>query len=277
MKKIFILATFSLILLNACCDCSIEPISNPEFECLIREATITNFDAEMTDSVGEFKPGPYYSIHNFLFPDNKYLTGTLVNDERFAKTGEIVVAQLDFSNNLPYKSAILDNAPINSAMIGDLLVIDVNISDTTADLKFKGELTQITNDFLFDDASLFCDYIKFNSEIIKEERQNLSLFGNKLQSSFSPKVYAQNNVSVLNSSNENVTGQADVPAVPQDDIIKLLDLVNAENIAIRVHPGDMFLYKSIAGKYFVILITDISLGILPPQKGRVSIMFNNVD
>lgn len=277
MKKVYTLILLSAVMFHSCCDCSIEPVSNPDFECLVRETTITKFNAEMTDSAGIFKPDPYYSIHNFLFPDNKYLTGTLVNDERFAKTGEIVVSQLDFSDSQPYKAAILDNAPINSAMIGDLLVLDVNITDTTADLKFKGELGQITNDFLFDDASLFCDYIKFNKDTINAMRQNLSLYGSELQTSFSPKVYLENDISILNDANENVTGLANTPSALQIDITKLLNQVNSENLAVRVHPGDIFLYKSISGKYFVLLITDISLGILPPQKGRVSIMFNNIN
>lgn len=277
MKKIYVLIIVSAVLLNSCCDCSVEPVNNPQFDCLIRESTITNFNAELIEVGDEIKPGQYYSIHNFVFPDNKYFTGTLVNDERFAKTGEIVVSQMKYSNNQPFSVAILDNAPINSAMIGDLMILDVNVADTTADLKFKGELVPISQDFLNDDASLLCDYIKFNTDLINTEKANLSLYGSSLANSFSPKTYSITDISVLNSENENVTGTAGTPAPSLDDINKLLEKVNSENIAIRVRPGEIYLYKSISGDYFIVLITDISLGILPPQKGRVSIMFNNVN
>ena len=277
MKKIYLLVILSTYLLNSCCDCSVSPISNPEFECLVREATVTQFNAELINVDGELTPGTNYAIHNFVFPNSKYLSGTLVNDERFAKTGESIVSYLNYSNKQPYKIAILDNSPLNSTMIGDLLVLDVNTIDTTAELKLKGELALIDNGFLTDNASLFCAYIEASSDFIADARTNLSLYGRNLQNSFVPRTYNQNNISILNKQNENVTGQQGVPAPVQADVTKLLELVNSNNVAIRVRAGDVYLYKSIAGDYFIILISDINTGILPPQKGRVSIMFNKVN
>ena len=277
MKKIYLLVILSAYLLNSCCDCSVSPISNPEFECLVREATVTQFNAELVNVDGELTPGTNYAIHNFVFPNSKYLSGTLVNDERFAKTGESIVSYLNYSNKQPYKIAILDNSPLNSTMIGDLLVLDVNTIDTTAELKVKGELALIDNGFLTDNAALFCTYIEASSDFIVNARTNLSLYGRNLQNSFVPRTYNQTNISILNKQNENVTGQQGVPAPVTADVTKLLELVNSNNVAIRVRAGDVYLYKSIAGDYFVILISDINTGILPPQKGRVSIMFNKVN
>ncbi|MBX3044306.1 MAG: hypothetical protein KIT33_11600 [Candidatus Kapabacteria bacterium] len=277
IKLFYIIVFITAYFLNSCCDCGVEPVNNPQFDCLVREATITEFNAELIRIDDEFKPGPSYSVHNFVFPAGNNLTGTFVNDERFALTGEIVVSSLNYSNNQAFKIAIFDNSPINSAMMGDILIMDVNMIDTTADLKFKGNLARITDDFLTDNANLFCDYIDFNRDLIISSIDNLSQYGRGIQGSFVPRNYTQNDISILNNLNENVTGQQGVPAAPQADINMLLDRVNNQNVAIRVSAGDMFVYRSQSGDYFVVLISDINTGTLPPQKGRVSIMFNRVN
>ncbi len=277
MKKIiYIFLILSAYILNSCCDCSVNPVSNPAFDCLIRESTITEFNAELVKVDTVLNPGPYYSIHNFVFPENKYLTGTLVNDERFALTGEVIVAQQSYSDGKPYKIAILDNNPINSNMIGDMLVDTVYSADTTADLKFKGELTRLDSSFLFDDAELFCDYIKFNETFIKDNVPNLSEYGRNVRGSGVPKTFSNSDIRILNSDNENVTGQAGVPAPSNENIADLLLKVNSENVVIRVKLGDIFLYKSIAGDLFVVLVSDIGNGVLAPNKGRVTIMFQKI-
>lgn len=277
MKKLnILLLILSAYLINSCCDCSVSPLNNADFECLVREATVTRFNAELIRVDDEFKPGTEYSVHNFVFPTSKHLSGTLVNDERFAKAGEIMVAGINFSDNKAFRLAILDNAPINANMMGDMFVYEVNPADTTALLKFKGELAYITNDFLSDDASLFCDYIDFNKDFITDTYSNIQKYGKGTVNSVSPKVYNQSDVSIINSKDENVTGQQNTPNPIQQDVNRLLNLVNNDNIAIRVKPGDMYLYKSIAGDFFVVLVSDIRSGILPPQKGRVSIMFNKI-
>jgi hypothetical protein len=74
-----------------------------------------------------------------------------------------------------------------------------------------------------------------------------------------------------------VTSKPNVPMPDNVDIGNLLNSVNSKNISIVVKPGDIFLYKSFSGDYFIILVTNIGRGLLSPNKGRVSIMFNSVD
>jgi CxxC motif-containing protein len=277
MKKSVLLFIIISYFINSCCDCSINPVNNPQFECLIRESTITEFNAELVKVDTVLKPGSYYSIHNFVFPENKYLTGTLVNDERFAKTGEIIVEVMPFTNNRDYRLAILDNNPINSNMIGDILVDTVYANNTLADLKFKGDLMRLDSNFLFDDAELFCEYIKINMSIIAQSENLLRKYGEGIAGSKVPKIFLNTDIKILNSNNENVTSKPNVPMPDNVDIGNLLNSVNSKNISIVVKPGDIFLYKSFSGDYFIILVTNIGRGLLSPNKGRVSIMFNSVD
>ncbi len=276
MKKIFITLFISItIILDSCCDCSVNPV-NTEFDCMIREATITEFNAQLVLVDSVYKPGTNFSSHNFLFPDNQYYSGTLINDERFSKTGEVMVSSIDYSDGTPFKAAILDNKPINLNLIGDIMVDQVLVADTSANLKFKGELTRIERGFFSDNAELFCQYIESSKDLINNNISDLSKYGKNIAGAFNPKVYNNNDIKVLNNLNENVTGNQGIIPPSNSDITKLLNLVNSENIAINVRPGDIFIYKSYNGNYFVVLISNINFGILPPNKGRVSIMFNKI-
>jgi hypothetical protein len=278
MKKIlFSILIITSYIINSCCDCNTNPVNNPVAECSVRETTITEFNADLIKVDTILKPGPYYSVHSFLFPNNKYLTGTLVNDERFARTGEVLVATRTFSNASSYKLAILDNNPINSNMIGDILVDTVYAKDTTAELKFKGELTRLDSAFLSDDAELFCEYIKFNKNFITNSITNLSKFGKNVRNSRVPKIFTNSDLKILNANSENVTGQTGTPTPTNEDINGLLTIVNSENVVILVKPGEIFLYKTASGGLYVVLVTNISNGILQPNKGRVSIMFNRIN
>ncbi len=279
MKKIFFSILILIIyLLNSCCDCNVNPVNNPIANCLIREANITEFNADLikiNDTL--YKPSSYYSVHSFLFPQDKNLSGTLVNDERFARTGEIVVATQTMSNNSSYKIAILDNNPINSLMIGDILVDTVFSINSTANLKFTGQLARLDSNFIYDDAQLFCDYINFNQNYILNQISNLSLYGENLLNSSVAKTFTSNDIRILNELNENVTGKTGVPQPINTDINKLLNSVNSNNISVNVKAGDVYLYRTIYKNLFVVLITNISNGSLPPNKGKVSIMFNRIN
>jgi hypothetical protein len=265
-----------LFVISSCCDCPLDPVEL-QIKCIVREATITKFNPGM-QKVNDttFIPLPEYSIHSFLFPDNDSYSGILVNDDRFTGKEQITIASVSYSSGEPYQAAILDKFPLNPNLVGDFMVVDINTNGTTADLRFKGSLEKISNQFLSESATNFCDFIKNNQNEILNKSKDLKLYGKGVQGSFTNRNYSETDVDILDSRGIIITGQPGVPSPSQQDIASLLALTSDKAINIKAAIGDVLVYKAINGHIYVMSVVNINVGILDPFKKRVSIMFNKI-
>lgn len=279
MKNYFVISLL-LILVTACCDCPLEPNDAPEYNCLVREGTITKFNPglqEVTKGDSTYKvPVPEYSIHTFLFPSNDNSSGSLPNDDRFADSERILITSVPFENNVPFYAAILDVYPNNPDLKGDILLVEANPESLTADLRFYGRLARLPKDLNSDDASLFCEYIESNADDITSAKARASKYGMGIPGA---KFYTYNSnaIEVLNELGEIVTGQPGVPSPAGAVISALFNNIGQGAIDVTVEPGDVFYYRAANGKSFLMVITDISRGILPPLKKRLTFMFSPLD
>lgn len=276
-KTIIIFA--SLIFLASCDDCPIKD-KPPIFLCEVREATITEFnpllvqDPNITDSI-VYVPDPKYSVHTFEFPIDEKSSGSLPNDERFQEQGFIAVAtKPSITGN--YKVALVDYTPLNSDMIGDILVDSVFInsadpSQNRAFLMFYGDLARFPRDFTSENSKEFCNFLgTFNSSDLNNIRIDASKYGESLPNAGS-KTYDINSNFV--AINEN--GRFDVNInISLADKQSLLADFKGKSILVEVRPGQVYFYRARNGKQFALVISDIKTGTFPPNKNRVTIMFN---
>jgi hypothetical protein len=156
------------------------------------------------------------------------------------------------------------------------MVVDVDTVALTADLRFKGLLEKISNKFLSESATNFCDFIETNKQEILNKSKDLKLYGKDVQGWFSNRSYAISDIDVLDSKGNLVTGLPDVPAPSQQDVTTLLALTDDKAINVKTNIGDVFVYKAINGHTYVLTVININIGILDPYKKRVSIMFNKI-
>jgi len=277
LKTIIIFAT--LIFLTSCDDCPIKD-NPPVFLCEVREATITEFnpllvrDLSIPDSV-VFVPDPKYSVHTFEFPLDQKSSGSLPNDERFKEQGFIAVATKP-STTGNYTVALVDFTPLNSDMIGDILVdsVFINPSDPSqnrAYLMFYGDLARYPRDFTSENSKEFCNFLgTFSSSDLNNIRIDATKYGENLPNAGS-KTYDINSRFVA----INQKGQFDFNIdISLADKQSLLSDFKGKSIVVQVNPGQVYFYRARNGRQFAIVISDIKSGTFPPNKNRVTIMFN---
>ncbi|MCX7880110.1 MAG: hypothetical protein N2517_05570 [Ignavibacteria bacterium] len=284
VRIIFILSLGILSILTfQNCDCPLQEtytFSN----CQVREATITKFNPNGTvreetkpDGTTEiiFIPDSTYSIHTFQFPFDQRSSGSLVNDDRFAKSSAIPIFKIPFTNNAPYFLAILDNYPKNDEIVGDILVSEIANDFSYADIRVRGEIVRLNENFNSENSQQFCEFVNNlarDTARIRQLKSNLSKFGLGLPFSFVIN-FTQGNIVVLDLNNKVVSG---VTPLTQD-INKLLDLTRNQAINLRVRVSEVFLYRAVNGKYFLFAVTDIRQGTLDPYKRRFTIMFSEIN
>ncbi len=288
--KIKILTNFGFLIyfvfiLFQSCECPLKE-ANLYSNCKVREATITKFNPNGTiqqvsnpDGTYDlvFVPDSLYSIHTFLFPFEANLSGSLVNDERFAKSSTIPIVKIPFSDGRPYYISIFDNYPQNNDMNGDILLYYVADDFSYAEIRVAGELVRINQNFNSENSSDFCDFINnFTRDTaeIARLKSDLKKFGLNARNTDS---YAQNytsgNIVVLDVNNNIVANITPL----QTDIDQALQKTTNKSVNVRVSIGQVYLYRARNGKYFIFAITDIRQGTLSPFKRRLTIMFSEVN
>jgi hypothetical protein len=272
-------ALFIASVLSSCGDCPITE-KPPVFLCEVREATITEFNPMLElrlippDS-SVYVPVARYSIHTFEFPADQTSSGSLPNDERFNKSAQIAIATQPFSNGSPFTAALLDYAPVNPDIVGDILVdsvyIDANPANSKAYIRFYGHLARFPRDFASENSQDFCDYLgTYSDEDLNNIRIDASLYGQELPNA-SNVVYDLNSIFLA----INDKGQFDKNvSVPVEDKQDLIDKVEGKAINVEVSPGQVYFYRARNGRQFAVDISDIRAGSFSPNKNRVTIMFN---
>ncbi|ROL58156.1 hypothetical protein D9V84_00025 [Bacteroidetes/Chlorobi group bacterium Naka2016] len=283
IKILFFNALFlAFLLLIQSCDCPLQE-ANVYSECQVREATITKFNPngtlqQVTNPDGTstlvFVPDSLYSIHTFLFPFNKDMSGSLVNDERFAKSSTIPIVKIPFSDSRPYYLAIFDNYPQNNDLNGDILLYDVANDLSSAAIRVAGEIVRINQTFNSENSTEFCDVVNRltrDTALIRNLKSRLSQFGRNLPNAVVIN-YNQGNIVVLDTGNNIVVGVTPT----QNDINYVLEITANKSVNLIVRVGEMYLYRARNGKYFIFAVTDIREGTLPPFKRRLTIMFSEI-
>lgn len=267
-KSILIVLTITAILfLNSCNEC---PICEQQNQCKVREATITVFNPAMEQiNDSTWVPLPEYSIHSFLFPEDDNSTGTLPNETGYQLKNKIRISELNYNDGLQDLSAILlSNYPSNDRMVGDLLLIDADSISQTVTIRVSGEIYKLPNNFMLDDANLFCkEYIWNNQAEISEGYQLLSLYGRDF-------IYAENEpFSIYDIKVFDMNGYETTANPPPTVANNLLSLVSGKTINLTVRKGKVFLYRARNGRIFVFAITNITHSTTPPYKKRMTILF----
>lgn len=282
LKVLLIFALYSSFIILNSCECPLQETDIYQ-KCQVREATITRFSptgslVQVTNPDGTkqivFQPDSLYSIHTFLFPFDKNLSGALVNDERFSKSSSIPIVKRPFSDKRPYFLAIFDNYPPNNDLNGDILLYSVADNFQSAEIRVAGDIVLTALTFNSENSQEFCelvDNLTKDTARIRSLKSSLSQFGINLLNS---RVidYNQSNLVVLDTGNQVVTGVTP----PQNDIDEALKLVKNRAVNITVKLGEVYLYRAINGKYFIFAITDIREGTLSPYKRRLTIMFSEI-
>jgi hypothetical protein len=282
LKVLLIFTLYSSFIILNSCECPLQETDIYQ-KCQVREATITRFSptgnlVQVTNPDGTkqivFQPDSLYSIHTFLFPFDKNMSGALVNDERFSKSSSIPIVKRPFSDKRPYFLAIFDNYPPNNDLNGDILLYSVADNFQSAEIRVAGDIVLTGLMFNSENSQEFCklvDNLTKDTARIRSLKSSLSQFGINLPNS---RVidYNQSNLVVLDTGNQVVTGVTP----PQNDIDEALKLVKNRAVNITVKLGEVYLYRAINGKYFIFAITDIREGTLSPYKRRLTIMFSEI-
>lgn len=276
LKIVYILI---IIIFTGCDDCPIKD-KPPIFLCEVREATITEFnpllvrDTLITDSV-VYKPDPKYSVHTFEFPIDQRSSGSLPNDDRFKEQGFISVATTP-STLGNYSIALIDFTPLNSDMVGDILVDSVYIHPTDptqnrAYLMFYGHLARFPRDFTSENSREFCNFLgTFSNEDLNNIRIDASQYGEKLPNAGSKSYDINSRFIAINE--RGLFDPSIVISLAEKQL--LLSNFKGKSIEVEVFPGHVYFYRARNGRQFALVISDIKAGTFPPNKNRVTIMFN---
>ncbi|GAB5466000.1 MAG: hypothetical protein Kapaf2KO_14360 [Candidatus Kapaibacteriales bacterium] len=310
MKNTFFYLFSVAFLINGCCDC-LEPSEvEGDLSCEVRESTITEFDpsVELTevttndplnpiDSI--YTPLDPYSIHAFRFGQGG-ITGTLENDDRFnSEEGidRISVESYEIPNTT-LRFAILDNAPANKDINGDILIEDVSIDPTGAGtfaiMRVKGYIGLYNQNFWSESSRDYCDFIRFNQEDLKSRYLNspnpdYSQYGqdlppNKLNTNTLTPQYA-----IIDENGNIITDDVNILnfnlfGLTPAQLRGLANNIEREPVAIysiRIEVGDVFYYLAENGREYLISIINIDErdggpNQEPAVKRRVSILFSEV-
>ncbi len=280
-----IIVFFSLIttvlIINSCCDCPLEPTTNPK--CSPLEATITKFEpGRIKDSDTTSIPVDSFSIHSFAFPTDYISSGSLPNDERFRNSSTILINKVRISTNPNYYLAYYNSYPLNSDQNGDILLksVDYNaadISNSTAIIRVKGYLNRLTSqgnvllNFTSDNAQTFCEFIENNKDNISNSLENAKEFGAGIPGS---NIFTYDPSSFVVIDDNNTIISTYKPS--QDAINDFFDGLNEKSVDIQVKMGDVFVYQTTKGSSFVFAVVNINNGFYEPYKKRLTIMFSRI-
>jgi hypothetical protein len=281
-RTIIFLFIAAIALLQSCKECPLEE-SKPVNTCHVLEASITQFnsglavDTAKTTSGSDtiyYIPVPTYYIQTFSFPDNYGSPSYFLDDTRFANSEKIPIISAPFTENgINYLAGLYDDTPLNSDMVGDLLVDSVFLApsfiDNIAYIRVHGLLSRInTPVFLSESAQDFCNFINNNTFEINNAAQRVSEYGKEIGTGSAYSVFSE-------FASINPKGSIDSTVnVPTDIRSALAQQANQQAFTVAVKPGELYYYVARSGKSYVFVVTNIDNGNLPPNKKFMTIMFN---
>lgn len=271
------------LFVQSCEDCDLVTTT---FECRVREATVPEFDPRLILIGNEVTIVPTYNNQTFRFPDDITSSGTLTNDNRYEseklQDQFLVIEQTDWTypvDNKSYKVQIVNMIPPNAYMIGDIMVIDVDTISNYALIRFKGNVAQFPEKFLYEDAYKFCnEYLpNYRTKYTDPEYRTIanqgSLYGVNIVSPVADT--SVNHIRVLDSDGNDVSSTME-NQVPQDIITNLNSKVKSVGHSVYVKIGDVFYYRAINGKEFAVIVSNIFKGTLEPKINRVTLRFSEL-
>lgn len=219
--------------------------------------------------------------------------------------------------SIPFFVAFLSNTPTNDDMVGDILVEDIDLQSNPADplasLKFAGSLYRISQRAMPSESSReFCEYLEDNNlsdegRVMNEYRPNLSEYGEAygITNNFN---YNEDDLVILNQNNQVVAAWNgatwdfrseiingtqyyflnentrdnlinDFNAIDREKAVEELQamLADKSDVTVEVGLGDIFFYRAVNGRDFIMTIINISQKQLGnAYKKRISIMFNEI-
>jgi|GEM_PF-5607380 len=294
MKLKLLLIIISAAMINACSDCSLEPLT--KLSCAPREATVTQFNANVTsitvkDISGNdstyLEPVAEFSIHSYLFPGTDATSGSTPNDFRFSNKSTLYYGTVPFVvNKVTYFAQYEQTLPFNNDINGDFIVVSEDLTSIprTAKIRFNGFVKNIVadigNDFMKDNSKDFC------ADIINKMNNNSNIIDNirKSKTNYGLGTVPQLNLTksdykVYDIDGNVITDPTIVAAMPDTQIqgqIKGLNLKVSYDSDVQL--GQIYYFQSLSsGREFIFAITNIDRGLLTPFKNRLTIMFTALD
>ncbi len=265
-------------LLSGCC--CFEPVPvDPKTTPIVREATIAEFNSQFVGA----SPAPSFNIATFKFPASTASSGDLPNDDRFLK------GPWSFSQtNYPLRGLIANytfRSPSNSLLAGDIIVDTIIISqlDTVAMIRVRGSLFRLPPNpsLRTDDARVVVTEIQtFYASATPDPGKSICA---TLEAKAVP--YGTDTLSPQTDYTIDVTdnGRPTVwsyPANwPTDSKGNLLPPIKQPLTAdigyytLAMRLGDWFYYRAVNGMSFIVVVTNIQRGTMPPFIQRMTIKF----
>lgn len=255
------------------CGCP-ELMTGPVQDPRVYNATLTEFNAgwnpptNPADPNDRGTPVPLFSISTFEFPANVSSSGSLPNDNRFSNGSGVVLANAGpwTVDSNTYRAALVLRAPSNDLLVGDIMVVSVDLSSMTAVLRFYGSLTAMPGPLSSASATDLVDYIRTNAHT---EAQLTDLRArSKLYGGGAPTMLGADTV-VVDQLGRVVSGVA----IPASVRAQLATSTVTTVRDVTVHIGDVFYYVARNGFEFAVHIEDIARVGLPPNPQIVRISF----
>ncbi|MEY3387194.1 MAG: hypothetical protein RIR53_2005 [Bacteroidota bacterium] len=270
-------ASLGLLLVSCCC---FEPIPvDPQSTPIVREATIAEFNSQFNGT----SPAPSFNIATFKFPASTSSSGDLPNDERF------LGGPWSFSqSNYPLRGLTTNytfRSPSNSLLAGDIIVDTIMISaaDTVAMIRVRGSLHRLPPNSALrtDDAQVVVAEIeRFYATATPDPGKSIcATLDDQAIEYGTDTMSAQTDYTIVVTDNGQPTALSFPTNWPTDSKgnplppIKqpLTGDIGYYTLAMRT--GDWFYYRAINGMSFIVVVTNIQRGTMPPFIQRMTIKF----
>jgi hypothetical protein len=270
-------ASLGLLMVSCCC---FEPIPvDPQVTPIVREATIAEFNSQFIGAT----PAPSFNIATFKFPASTASSGDLPNDNRFL-SGPWKFLQTNYplrglTTNYTFRS------PSNSLLAGDIIVDTIIISaiDTVAMIRVRGSLYRLPSNSALrtDDAQVVVSEIKkFYSTATPDPGKSICATLDAKAVEFGTDTMSpQTDYLIDVVENGQPTSYVYPTNWPTDSKGNLLPPIKQPltndigyyTLAMRL--GDWFYYRAINGMSFIVVVTNIQRGTMPPFIQRMTIKF----
>ncbi len=267
----------SVMLVSCCC---FEPVPvDPQSTPIVREATIAEFNSQFVGT----DPAPSFNIATFKFPASTASSGDLPNDDRFLK-GPWSFSQTNYplrglTTNYTFRS------PSNSLLAGDIIVDTIIISqlDTVAMIRVRGSLFRLPPNASLrtDDAQVVVAEIqKFYKSATPDPGKSICATLEAKAIEFgTDTISSQTDYTINVTENGQPTTWSYPTSWPTDSKGNLLPPIKQPltsdigyyTLAMRL--GDWFYYRAVNGMSFIVVVTNIQRGTMPPFIQRMTIKF----
>ncbi|MBU3679430.1 MAG: hypothetical protein FGM32_07475 [Candidatus Kapabacteria bacterium] len=267
----------ALFMVSCCC---FEPVPvDPQSTPIVREATIAEFNSQFNGT----SPAPSFNIATFKFPASTASSGDLPNDGRFL-SGPWSFTQTNYplrglTTNYTFRS------PSNSLLAGDIIVDTIMITptDTVAMIRVRGSLHRLPPNpaLRTDDAQVVVREIQqFYKTATPDAGKSICAtldaraveYGTDTSSSQTDYTIDV----VENGQPTSYSYPANWPTDSKGNMLPpikqpLTSDIGFYTLAMRL--GDWFYYRAVNGMSFIVVVTNIQRGTMPPFIQRMTIKF----